>query len=167
MHLAIFSGYEMSPHDFKRFVFTLRPDMEHEPADAQLPNCIFAYDSWRRKLPESKSRMVPRLRRASFMIILSSQILQVRFKSNNPDASPDGLFFATRYVDFKGPRQLRAERLAIQTETPADRTKLAGFVQFVSECNATFDPARATFSFIQDIHPYCDDRLVCSYLIDN
>jgi len=91
-------------------------------------------------------------------------LLQVHFKSNNPNESPDRLFFATRYVDYKGPRQLQADHLKIQTESPEDSAKLTAFVQLVSECSATFDPAAASFSFMQDIHSYCDDRLVCSYL---
>src|SRR5260221_11642430 len=61
--LAVFSGYEMSPNDFKTFIYSLQPELEHEPSDLQLQKCVLGYDSCRRRLPRGEMGSAPKLRR--------------------------------------------------------------------------------------------------------
>ena len=103
------------------------------------------------------------------LLRISTYPVQVHFKSNDPDEMPDCLFFSTRYIDCRGLGELEGphpEVLKLKTETQADKAKVAAFIRLVShELRVSLDPNVLSFGCMKDIHPYCDDRLVGSYLI--
>ena len=168
--LAVYSGYEMLPNDFKTFIYSLRPELEDEPLDLQLQKCILAYDSWRRRLPREDLRSAPKLRRESSLSIFPYWLipmyhLQVHYKSTSPDAIPNQLFFPLRYTDLKGLRQFEEsdpDSLRAKTETETDKARLEAFIRFIALHGGKLDPNTISFGYMTDIHPYFDDRAVYS-----
>ncbi|KAK7060701.1 hypothetical protein VNI00_000431 [Paramarasmius palmivorus] len=127
---AIYSGYQISPESFTRFVSTLplpNKPILWELEKTEVNKCVIQYDAWRSRLTKREKGFVP--------------VVRLRYKEHlTPDdeLEVEKIFFPTRSVPYRNENQLeQAEKTA--RETDVDRAKLEGFVRFVQDKGATLD----------------------------
>ncbi|KAF6743702.1 hypothetical protein DFP72DRAFT_932192 [Ephemerocybe angulata] len=144
-----YSGWELSPGDFKQFIRSI-PEMGlsgPKYSDLGMIQYISAYDSWRSHTLWRNSPFTPPVLRTRNAVL------------EDHDSEIIGIFFPIRGIEYQGPEQVEEghpDSAKIKDVREQDVAKLDVFHSFVKECGGVFDPTLATFAFKKCLHPKFD-----------
>ncbi|KAF5320435.1 hypothetical protein D9611_010739 [Ephemerocybe angulata] len=140
-----YSGWELSPDSFERFMRTLP---RAKQSGASLDDYIMAYDSWRSRAIRGRSAFTPPVLRTRNVII------------DDEDSDITAVFFPIRGIEYRSDAQIvdgHPNAARIKTVTEQDIAKLEAFRAYVKECEGEFDASAAYFSFKKCLHPNFDN----------
>ncbi|KAF6753572.1 hypothetical protein DFP72DRAFT_900894 [Ephemerocybe angulata] len=144
-----YSGWELSPGDFKQFIRSVPEVGMSGPkfSDLAMIQYISAYDCWRSRALCRNSPFTPPVLRTRNAVL------------EDNDSEIIGMFFPIRGIEYQGPEQVEEghpDSAKIKDLREQDVAKMDVFHSFVKECGGEFDPTLATFTFKKCLHPKFD-----------
>ncbi|KAJ3755823.1 hypothetical protein EV360DRAFT_85549 [Lentinula raphanica] len=149
---AVWSGYQLEPHAFIRFIGVLEGTGAPPDPDRGIVSYILDYVHWRNHLPPKDAAKAPR----------------IRFRASDPEEENiTHIFFPIRFIPFKSRRQLddptHPDYPTAHEETEKDKGKVERLLNYIHATNGGEHRISADvfeFAVMKDLHPRVEWRVV-------
>ncbi|KAJ3717789.1 hypothetical protein C8R42DRAFT_711532 [Lentinula raphanica] len=149
---AVWSGYQLNPDAYKRFVGVLKGTGDVQDPNKDIFDYIFDYIHWRNYLPPKLSDKAP----------------DIRFRTSDPEEeNVTHIFFPIRFIPFKSRRQLNdpshPDYSIAHEPTEKDKAKLRRFLNYIHAHNGgehRMDADLFEFAVMKDLHPSVEWRVL-------
>ncbi|KAJ3974265.1 hypothetical protein EV361DRAFT_661715 [Lentinula raphanica] len=149
---AVWSGYQLEPHAFIRFIGVLEGTGAPPDPDRGIVSYILDYVHWRNHLPPRDAAKAPR----------------IRFHASDPEEENiTHIFFPIRFIPFKSRRQLNdpthPDYPTAHEETEKDKGKVERLLNYIHATNGGEHRISADvfeFAVMKDLHPRVEWRAV-------
>ncbi|KAJ3817005.1 hypothetical protein F5880DRAFT_134995 [Lentinula raphanica] len=165
---AVWSGYQLEPHVFIRFIGVLEGTGAPPDPDRGIVSYILDYVHWRNHLPPKDAAKAPRIRcmyqSHSSTTMLISWTFIVR-ASDPEEENITHIFFPIRFIPFKSRRQLNdpthPDYPTAHEETEKDKGKVERLLNYIHATNGGEHRISADvfeFAVMKDLHPRVEWR---------